>query len=132
MRRQFALPSADLAFLEALGLQWETVNDNGALWLILHDYPIPDGYNHLRVSAAVRISPGYPDTLLDMVYFSPPLARTDGRAIGALTPLTIDGKAYQQWSRHRTAANPWRPGEDDLSTHMELVRHWLEREFKAR
>jgi len=132
MRRQFALPEADEKFLDSLGLPWETVIFNTAQWLILHNYCVPSGYNHTQTFLAVRISPGYPDTQLDMVYFSPPLARADGKVIGALTTLMLDGKTYQQWSRHRTGANPWRPGEDDLSTHVELVRHWLEREFNKR
>lgn len=132
MRRQFALPEADEKFLDSLGLPWETVIFNTAQWLILHSYRVPSGYNYTQVFLAVRISPGYPDTQLDMVYFSPSLARADGKVIGALSTLPLDGKIYQQWSRHRTGANPWRPGEDDLSTHMELVRHWLEREFNKR
>jgi hypothetical protein len=130
MRREFTLPEADVAFLETLGLAWETVIQNNTRWLILHGYESPAGYNHTRVFLGIRISPGYPDTQLDMVYFSPPLARQDGRPIGALSSTTLDGKTYQQWSRHRTGLNPWRPGEDDLSTHLELVKHWLERELR--
>jgi hypothetical protein len=130
MRREFTLPEADVAFLETLGLAWETVIQNNTRWLILHDYESPEGYNQTRVFLGIRISPGYPDTQLDMVYFSPPLARQDGRPIGALSNTTLDGKTYQQWSRHRTGLNPWRPGEDDLSTHLELVKHWLERELR--
>lgn len=132
MRRQFSLPEADETFLDSLGLPWETIIQNGAQWLILHNYPVPAGYNHQQVFLALRISPGYPDTQLDMVYFSPQLARADGKVVGALSTLSLDGKTYQQWSRHRTGANPWRPGEDDLSTHLELVRYWLEREFNKR
>lgn len=132
MRRQFSLPETDEIFLDSLGLPWETATLSGAQWLIIHNYSVPIGYNHTQVLLAVRISPGYPDTQLDMVYFSPQLARADGKVIGALTTLMLDGKTYQQWSRHRTGANPWRPDEDDLSTHLELVRHWLEREFNKR
>ena len=47
-----------------------------------------------------------------------------------LLPLKVDGKDFQQWSRHRTTESPWRPGEDDLSSHLVLVDDWLEREFK--
>jgi hypothetical protein len=130
MRRQFMLPEADNTFLGTLGLPWETIVENNARWLILHDYEPPEGYNHSRVFLGIRISPGYPDTQLDMVYFSPPIARLDGRVIGALSTTTLDGKTYQQWSRHRTGLNPWRPGEDDLSSHLELVEHWLERELR--
>jgi len=100
------LPETDNTFLGTLGLPWETIVENNARWLILHDYEPPEGYNHSHVFLAIRISPGYPDTQLDMVYFSPPLARLDSRAIGALSTTTLDGKTYQQWSRHRTGLIP--------------------------
>jgi hypothetical protein len=128
-RRQFQLPEADVNHLNARGLRWETLASGGSRWLLVHDFPVPNGYNVTGVTAAVSISPGYPDAQLDMVYFHPPLARCDGRAIGALSSQVIDGKNFQRWSRHRTPANPWRPGEDDLSSHLALVEHWLEREF---
>lgn len=129
MRRQFLLPEADGEHLEAHGLQWETIVEPGWRWLLVYGFPVPDGYSVSSVTAAVSISPGYPDAPLDMAYFYPALSRTDGRAIGALSPQMIDGKTFQRWSRHRTGLNPWRPGVDDLSTHLALVRHWLEREF---
>jgi hypothetical protein len=129
MRRQFSLPEVDEDHLEARGLAWETVIEGGVRWLIIHDFPAPNGYNQAKVAAAVRMDIGYPDAQLDMVYFYPHLARLDGRPIGALASQPLDGKDWQRWSRHRTAQNPWRPGEDDLSTHLALVEHWLEREF---
>jgi hypothetical protein len=129
MRRQFSLPEGDEAHLEARGLAWEMVIEGGVQWLIIHDFPAPAGYNQAKVMAAVRIETSYPDTQLDMVYFHPHLARLDGRLIGALASQPLDGKDWQRWSRHRTGQNPWRPGEDDLSTHLALVEHWLEREL---
>lgn len=132
MRRQFALPEADETFLESLGLPWEAIIENGVRWLLLHDYPVPAGYNHARVMVAIRIETGYPEAQLDMVYFYPALARLDAVAIGALSPQPLDGKMFQRWSRHRSGANPWRPGEDDLSSHLALVDDWLEREFRLK
>ncbi len=129
MRRQFLLPEADREHLEARGLEWETIIESGVRWLLLHAFPVPEGYNHRTATIAVMISAGYPDTPLDMVYFNPHLTRTDGRAIGAISTQGIDGKNFQRWSRHRTGQNPWRPGVDDLAAHLTLVEHWLEREF---
>jgi hypothetical protein len=63
------------------------------------------------------------------VYFCPHLARADGGQIRALTTRRFDDKDWQQWSRHRTAANPWRPGLDDLAGHFMLVDNWLLREL---
>jgi E2/UBC family protein E len=81
-------------------------------------------------AAALRIKPSYPDDDIDMVYFHPALALTSGKSIGQLSLLALDGKQYQQWSRHRTPANPWRPGLDNVCTHLLQVNNWLERELK--
>lgn len=128
-RRHFALPEADEEFLNSLGLPWETLLESGVRWVFIYNFPVPSGYNHTTVTVAIRIMPGYPDAQLDMAYFFPALARADGKHIGALTPFPLDGKSFQQWSRHRTGTNPWRPGVDDLSTHLMLVEDWLKREF---
>lgn len=128
MRREFNLPSFDEAFLNTLGRPWETVIDGGTRWVLIHDRVPPAGYTVQKVSEAHRIDAGYPDTQLDMVYFSPALQRKDGRSIGALSNQLIGGAAWQRWSRHREASHPWRAGIDDLSSHMLLVDHWLERE----
>ena len=130
LRRDFDLLPQDEKFLEEYGLPWETVSD-GSQWVLIHEFLTHDGYNHLRVTAAIRLETGYPNTELNMVYFFPALARKDGRAIGATNAeQSIDGKTYQRWSRHRTAENPWRVGFDGLETHVYLIEDWLAREFE--
>ena len=130
LRRDFDLLPQDEKFLEEYGLPWETISD-GSQWVLIHEFPTYDGYNHLRVTVAIRMETGYPNTELNMVYFFPALARKDGRAIGATqAKQVIDGKTYQRWSRHRTAQNPWRPGVDGVDTHVFLIEDWLAREFE--
>jgi hypothetical protein len=128
VRREFILPEADTAYLDGRSLRWEAVVDGGQRWLLVHDWPVPGGFNHTVVSAAVAMPPAYPDAALDMVYFFPALQRNDGKVIGGLSPHMILGQQWQRWSRHYSAANPWRIGEDDLSTHLTLIDHWLRRE----
>lgn len=129
MRRDFQLQEEDLLFLDNLELPWETVNEGGMQWVIIHHYPLPFGYNVDSVKVAVKIETGYPRTQLDMAYFSPSLQRRDGKSINALSAQVINGESFQRWSRHRTPQNPWREGVDDLSTHMSLVSFWFEQEF---
>ena len=131
MRREFMLPEADEIMLTAQGLSWETVSSGGQ-WVLLHEFPLPPGYNVSQADVAISISAGYPDAGLDMVYFFPPLARADGKFINNLALMIIDNRTWQRWSRHRTPQNPWRPGMDDLSTHLGLVEDWLVREFNLR
>ena len=126
MMRQFNLPQEDMEFLEASTLFWETVMECNIMRVVLRDFPIPVGYNHEKVDLHVRIEAAYPDTQIDMVYFSPHLARSDSKPIRATCHQEdFDGKNWQRWSRHRTSQNPWRPGIDNLSTHLALVNEWL-------
>ena len=120
-RRDFTLIDEDEAYLESLGLNWETANLCSALWVFIHNYTLPEGYSASEATLAIRMSPGYPTSQLDMVYFYPPLCRNDSQLIGGLSLTQIDGKNFQQWSRHRTNANPWRSDVDNLSTHVPLA-----------
>ena len=129
MRRDFSLLPDDEAFLVDYGLPYETINENGQ-WVLIHEFPTHGGYNHPTATIAIRLATGYPNAQLDMVFVCPPLARADGRPIGATgSKKTIAGKVYQRWSRHRTPANPWKPGTDDLGTHIHLIEDWFTREF---
>ena len=93
---------------------------------------VGEGYNHPSVDISLRIEPPYPDVQIDMVFVSPALARQDGKPIGALAEEAFDGKVWQRWSRHRTASNPWRPGVDNVETHMVLVGEWFRHELSKR
>lgn len=130
LRRQFDLSEEDAKFLDDYGLPWETISD-GSLWVLIHEFPTPPGYNHPKVTAAIRIETGYPVAELNMVYFFPGLSRKDGQVIRATEAAqALDGNSYQRWSRHRTQQNPWKPGQDGLGSHIFLIEDWLEREFQ--
>ncbi len=130
LRRQFLLPEADVEGLNASGLEWETLGGRNTGWLLVHGFALPSGYNLPAASAALQVLGGYPTTPLDMVYFHPGLSRADGRPIPCADAyVPIDGRQWQRWSRHYTAAHPWIPGEYSVVTHLSLVRSWLEREF---
>lgn len=131
-RRDFSLLEEDEDFLNGLGLSWEAVKIAQSQWVFIHDYPIPPGYNFQKVTVAVLITPHYPTAQLDMLYYYPALARKDGIAIPNLSIYTLEGKHFQQWSRHRTGQNPWRVGIDSLATHIPLTELWLNNEFTKR
>lgn len=126
VRRVFRLPEEDEAYLDTLGLRWETIVDSRVRWVVIHDHPLPEGYTAQKVTIAIRIEGGYPPAALDMMYFLPPLARADGIAIRKTEAHNIDGGTYQRWSRHYT----WREGVDALATHHLHIQHWLNAEPK--
>src|SRR3990167_9122067 len=131
LRRQFDLLPQDQQFLDDYGLPWGTIF-YGSQWIFIHNFPpLHEGYSHETGIAAIRLEPVYPMPALDMVSFSPPLARKDGLRIGATEAMqAIDGKSYQRWSRHRTAENPWRPGQDSIGSHVIMIEDWLAREVR--
>jgi hypothetical protein len=136
MRHDFKLRSLDADFLEQAGLPWESVRELKGTehrdWVIIHDRPIPAGYKVATAKTALMLPGNYPDTQIDMVYFSPAVLRADGKEIKNLTTETILDVTFQRWSRHRTEANPWDPAEDSIETHLILVDLWLKTEFTRR
>ena len=130
LKREFKLPATDEGYLEALGLPWETRKINQSKWVVIHGWSIPTGYNVKTASLALMLPNDYPDIQIDMAFFKPELSRADGRPIANLSATSVAGEpGWQQWSRHRTPAHPWRPGIDDLSSHLALVDDWPRREF---
>ena len=128
LRREFDLSEEDEEYLDARGLPWETIIQCNSRWVLIHRFPVPAGYTSKVVTVALSITSGYPTAQLDMVYVHPALALVNGAAIRALTSIQLDGKVYQRWSRHRTPLNPWRPGLDNIATHVSLVEEWFTRE----
>ena len=128
MRKHFKLPEIDEAYLEARGLPWEAVIEGQVQRVVLYDQPIPPGYDQKTATINVRLQSGYPDVQIDMASFYPKLRRSDGRVIYAVMSDTFDGKEWQCWSRHRTGANPWRPGIDNLETHFLMMEYLLTKE----
>lgn len=128
-RRHFALLDVDERFLNGLGLWWETVIDGGRRWLLIHDYPVPNGYTTSRTLLALEIPPTYPGAQIDMFYTHPPLALKTGRAIERTqVSASIQGQPFNGWSRHRGELSKWNPATDNVSTHLALVESALAKE----
>lgn len=123
VRQNFTLPEEDIDTLNEMGLLWEALSQP-AMWLIIYDYPIPEGYNVRKALVALQITSSYPATQIDMAHFHPPLKKNNGKEISTVTNHMIDGKLFQQWSRHRNSGE-WKPGVDCIATHLALVDNWL-------
>lgn len=131
-RRQFRLLPQDEEGLTVRGLRWETIVSSGRRWLLLQDVGLPEGYIVEKTCIAIEVPNGYPTAELDMFYCYPQLARRDGMVIPQ-TQVTesIEGQGFQRWSRHRGGIAPWRPGLDNVITHLALVEAALLREVEA-
>lgn len=128
-RRDFALLEADDAYLDQLGLPWETVVDAGRRWLLIHQYRVPAGYTAGQTLLALEVPPTYPGAEIDMFYTYPPLALASGQPIDCTQiPASIRNIPFNGWSRHRGPGSPWNPTADNVSTHMALVESALLKE----
>jgi Prokaryotic E2 family E/Multiubiquitin len=128
-RRQFDLLDVDVRFLNGLGLWWETVIDTGRRWLLIHGYPVPNGYTTSRTDLALEVPLTYPGAQIDMFYTYPPLALTTNRPIDRTqVSASIEGKPFNGWSRHRGELSKWNPTTDNVSTHLALVESALAKE----
>lgn len=131
LRRQFCMGKEDTLYLDANHPNWETIADGANRVLLLHDFPIPDGYTVRTSTAAIIIPTNYPTQELDMVYFSPSIVRTDGQVIRQTNVQQVfDGITYQRWSRHYTITK-WKSDEDSVATHVMAIRDWLIRAFES-
>ena len=130
--QSFPLPEEDEQFLKSLRVPCKIVAQGASRWLIISNYLLPAGYNQDKADVAVLLHPQYPQVQLDMIYIHPALSRKDGKPINALSNQLIDGRNFQRWSRHRNASNKWVPGDDNISTHLDLMMECLKAEFKKR
>ena len=128
-RAEFALLNKDEAYLDQLGITYETFFHSNKRWLVLLDYPLPEGYNHPKTNIAIDIPANYPTSMIDMFYCYPNLAMTNGTQIPATTvKIDIENKSFQRWSRHLGRGRPWNPISDSVMTHVSLIEESLLRE----
>ncbi|HBO4309893.1 TPA: multiubiquitin domain-containing protein [Pseudomonas aeruginosa] len=129
-RRAFNMLPVDVAYLNQLGLRWETcLGTDGSRYLLLHDYELPAGYSHQQVQIALLVLPGYPVEPMDSFYVFPHVSLLSGVSIPNLgMTAQIDGVAFQGWSRHRTTT-PWNPNADNVISQLALVDGCLHREI---
>ena len=128
-RAEFILLNKDEAYLDQLGINYETFFHSNKRWLVLLDYPLPEGYNHPKTDIAIDIPTNYPTSMIDMFYCYPNLAMTNGTQIPATTvKIDIENKSFQRWSRHLGRGRPWNPVSDSVMTHVSLIEESLLRE----
>jgi hypothetical protein len=114
--------NSDYAYLKEIGRNY--VEDEGSRFLILKDFPLPEGvYKSGEIPCSVVdvlyiVPPNYNTEGGDMFWVNCRLARVDGQAIPNISGPGEDsrihgGIEYLRWSRHWNN-KPWRPKVDNV------------------
>jgi hypothetical protein len=111
------IPEEDIEFLDEKGFDYELIQVEGAVHLILHHFPF-QRYVPQEADMLIRLPAGYPQTAVDMFYTIPDLKLPSGVFPDRCDQHpAFEGKSWQQWSRHST----WRVGIDSLRTFLSAV-----------
>lgn len=125
LRRELCMLPDDEEYLNNSFPNWESLATGN--WVLLPDFPLPEGYEQKTAIAAIKIPGGYPTIAPDMVYFYPSIKRVDGKTIPATQCYqSIDGKEFQRWSRHYLPGT-WHAEEDGIAIHVMAIKDWLEK-----
>ena len=120
------LPPEDIDYLNSqYHDKWYKQQESGKFGVVIEEYCLPDGYEPYHARLMLLIPSGYPASGIDMFYFDPGVCRQDGVSINALGPEEHFGRHWQRWSRHYQ----WRPGIDNLSTHITFIGNQLNSEL---
>lgn len=124
LSREFEMLPDDVTCLDNTGLEWEARLIGRERWIFLRRFQLPQGLVPSESDMGLRLSENYPMTQIDMAYFDPPLRHATQWDIPNLAMTAVGDASWQQWSRHRPEGS-WRPGVDDLESHLAFVRHFL-------
>lgn len=129
-RREFDLLPGDEAYLNGAELMWDTLEEGGMRWLLIHGFRPPAGYQQDHITLALQIPPTYPGSQIDMFYCHPALALPSGQPIPQTECyVNVGDQPFQRWSRHRPD-DAWDRHKDSVVTHLLLVEESLLREVE--
>lgn len=120
-----ALPPDDTKYLASRAEECTIHPESGLTCIVLHDFPLPPGYQSAKADLLLRLSAGYPDVAPDMWWFDPPVLRADGAEIPQTNVIEVYlGRSWQRWSRHLQSGQ-WQSGVDSVESFLALVRSEL-------
>lgn len=108
------LPS-DQEFLEGLGFQFEVKAGSNEDLVVIKQVTLNARYKPAVADILIKVPPPYPTVKLDMFYLFPDVTFASGGPCPGTTSCSIDGRQWQQWSRH-LPDGVWRPATDCLET----------------
>lgn len=94
---------------------------DGWVFLIVHDYELPDAFQPYAVRLLVKLPPLFPEAAPDMFWVSPEVRLANGAAPQGTSMETVLGQPWQRFSWH-LLPGAWSPGMSTLRDFMRCVR----------
>jgi hypothetical protein len=121
-------PAADYGFGPAglaeagLDLSRATLHAEAGGWsfLVVSDYPLPEGYQPSRVQLLVKLPPTFPDAAPDMFWVHPEVKAPNGSLPRSTSTERLLDKDWQRFSWH-LAAGAWKPGISTLRDYLRCI-----------
>jgi hypothetical protein len=99
---------------------------DGWTYLIVPDYPMPDGFTPNLVRLLIKLPPLFPDAAPDMFWLSPQVRTASGATPQGTSIESVLDAEWQRFSWH-LVPGAWRPGISSLRDFMRCVRARLEK-----
>lgn len=122
-------PAADYGLdtdtIAAAGLEGERVElhsqPGGWTFLVIHNFPLPEGYTPRAVSVLIKLPPLFPEAAPDMFWVRPAARTRSGSMPKATTTEQLLGGPWQRYSWH-LSSGAWKPGESTLRDYIRCIR----------
>jgi hypothetical protein len=96
---------------------------DGWVFLVLEDYPLPEGFNRRQTNLLIKVPPNYPLGALDMFWVNPHVLLANG---AAPANTCVENYLGQSWLRFSWHPHHWTPSSDNLSSYLKFINSRLE------
>jgi len=93
---------------------------DGWSFLVISDYPLPEGYVPNRVQLLLKLPPTFPDAAPDMFWVLPTVRSPNGTLPRSTSPERLLGEDWQRFSWH-LASGAWTPGVSTIRDFLRCV-----------
>lgn len=109
----------EIEALRRVGYKISFSEDGNWVSVIIHEYPVPDGFSKQETNLLIRAQQSYPNSKLDMFWSDVDLVLENGAVPASADQLENYGG--KQWRRFSWHPKSWNPGRDNLRTYLEFV-----------
>ncbi len=98
------------------------VDPDAESWVVIYDFPLPNGFNYKTTDILILLPPSYPQTPPDWFYMDPRLQRRDGSRPPHYFEEIRKALSVEGWAAGSLhIIKNWHPSDDPLTGHSLLT-----------